>query len=398
MDNMFKLYFKNKNEYNNIYENRYNSENTIHFHFKIENDYAFFYYHNEIMNIIYNINKLDKEVSNILNMLPGIAREEYKKRSLIDEIFFTNEIEGVVSTRKEISEVIDDIESKAKEKNRIHSLVHKYLMLNTNDDNIMNLEDIRKTYDELVLAEIDKKDYPDGALFRKDLVYVKGRSEKILHTGVYPEEKINSILLEGLNILNDENIDLLVRVAIFHYIFSFVHPFYDGNGRTDRYISSLYLKKYYNSIISYRLSLTIKESINNYYEAFKMTNSKYNKGDITTFVFEFVNIVKTAFEKTINYLSQKRTLLGEKKNLLDELTVVKEEKINNELKNILYILMQVDIFGEYPINRVNLSNATNLSLPTLNKLLAILEEKELIIKIKKSKAFLYSINTEKFKG
>lgn len=398
MDNMFKLYFKNKNVYNNIYENRYNSENTIHFHFKIEDDYAFFYYHNEIMNIIYNINKLDKEVSNILNMLPGIAREEYKKRSLIDEIFFTNEIEGVVSTRKEISEVIDDIESKAKEKNRIYSLVHKYLMLNTNDDNIMNLEDIRKTYDELVLAEIDKKDYPDGVLFRNNLVYVKGRSEKILHTGVYPEEKINSILLEGLNILNDDNIDLLVRVSIFHYIFSFVHPFYDGNGRTDRYISSLYLKKYYNSIISYRLSLTIKESINNYYEAFKMTNSKYNKGDITTFVFEFVNIVKTAFEKTINYLNQKRTLLDEKKNLLDELTVVKEEKINNELKKILYILMQVDIFGEYPINRVKLSNATNLSLPTLNKLLAILEEKELIIKIKESKAFLYSINTDKFEG
>ena len=129
-----------------------------------------------------------------------------------------------------------------------------------------------------------------------------------------------------------------------------------------------------------------------------MTNSKYNKGDITTFVFEFVNIVKTAFEKTINYLSQKRTLLDEKKNLLDELTVVKEEKINNELKKILYILMQVDIFGEYPINRVKLSNATNLSLPTLNKLLAILEEKELIIKIKESKAFLYSINTDKFEG
>lgn len=398
MDNMFKLYFKNKNEYNNIYENRYNSENTIHFHFKIENDYAFFYYHNEIMNIIYNINTLDKEVTNILNMLPGIARDEYKKRSLIDEIFFTNEIEGVVSTRKEISEVIDDIESKAKEKNCIYSLVHKYLMLNSNDDNIMNLEDIRKTYDELVLAEIDKDDYPDGVLFRKDLVYVKGRSEKILHTGVHPEEKINSILLEGLNILNDDNIDLLVRVALFHYIFAFVHPFYDGNGRTDRYISSLYLKKYFNPIISYRLSLTIKESINNYYEAFKMTNSKYNKGDITTFVFEFVNIVKIAFEKTINYLNQKRAMLDEKKNLLDELIIVKEDKNDIELKKILYILMQVDIFGEYPINRVNLSNATKLSLPTLNKLLAILEEKKLIIKIKESKAFLYSINKEKFKG
>lgn len=396
MENLFKMYFKNKNEYNKIYENRFNSENTIHFDFKIDNNDAFFYYHNEIMNNIFNINKLDKEVTNILNMLPGIAREEYKKRSLIDEVFFTNEIEGVVSTRKEISEVIDDITSKAKEKNRVYSLVHKYLMLNTNDDNINTLSDIRKTYDELVLAEIDKEDYPDGELFRKNLVYVKGKSEKVLHTGVYPEEKINKILSEGLKILNNDNIDILIRVALFHYIFAYVHPFYDGNGRTDRYISSLYLKKYYNPIISYRLSLTIKENINSYYEAFNMANSKYNNGDITTFVYDFVNIVKMAFTKTIDYLNVKKTTLEEKESLLRELIVVEDKKTNDELKKILFILMQVDIFGENPINRINLSKATKLSLPTLNKLLYILEQKELIIKKKDSKAFLYYINEEKF--
>ena len=82
--------------------------------------------------------------------------------------------------------------------------------------------------------------------------------------------------------------------------------------------------------------------------------------------------------------------------MLRELIVVEDKKTNDELKKILFILMQVDIFGENPINRINLSKATKLSLPTLNKLLYKLEQKELIIKKKDSKAFLYYINEEKF--
>ena len=268
---LYKIFVTNsQTEFNKIYENRFNSEATIKFPIKIKNNQSFFFFHNDISNLLNNLRILEKRVNVAYNNLPNVAKIQYIKKSLIDEVQFTNEIEGVISTRKDINDIIEDISINTKTKDRLESIINKYHLI-TNNINIElnNAKDIRDLYDEMLYHEIemdDPKNLPDGELFRKNTVHVFRKSEKFVHEGINPESKIIEYLNESLNILNNQNIDPYIRIALFHYLFAYIHPFYDGNGRLTRFISSYELSKHFIPILGYRLSMTIKENLTRYFE------------------------------------------------------------------------------------------------------------------------------------
>ncbi|SFV75029.1 MloA protein, putative [hydrothermal vent metagenome] len=65
---------------------------------------------------------------------------------------------------------------------------------------------------------------------------------EIIHTPPQ-EEAIIRELLDNLEqyINNEDEVDPLIKMAVIHYQFESIHPFYDGNGRTGRIINILYL-------------------------------------------------------------------------------------------------------------------------------------------------------------
>lgn len=394
-ESLYKLYFIDKNKYHDVYNKRIESENTYLFNFEISQNKAFFFYHKDIMKMVSNISKLDKIVTNILNVLPPVAQTFYIKKSLIDEILYTNEIEGVISTRKEINEILDKISDNVKIKqSKITSLINKYkMLLEQNHGNVNNCNEIRKIYDDLVLYDIvsnDPEDTPDGVIFRKNGVEVKNeRSGRVMHEGVMPEAKIIDMMSDMINFINDASVEPLIRIAIFHYVFSYIHPFYDGNGRTNRFISSLYLKMNYNPIIAFRLSLTIKENKKQYDDAFDNTNSNRNNGDISTFVYEFLNIIEKAYEKTVEYLTVKQKLLIEAENKIINLPLSKTEK------DVLYLLSQVEIFKGEKENIRNISSFIKASEPTTRNAISNLIQLGYVSEEKQGKYKLYSLVIKK---
>ena len=70
----------------------------------------------------------------------------------------------------------------------------------------------------------------------------------------------------------------------------FVHPFYDGNGRMARFISSAYLCKEMDIVSALQVSVSCKKRQSEYYESFKVTNDIRNKGDLTYFIISFLEI------------------------------------------------------------------------------------------------------------
>lgn len=386
------LYYDHKEEYKKLYENRFNSSECVRLNFSIANNPAFFLETPELMKIVVEITRLDKEISQLSHSLPGIALKQYINKCLIDEIVITNNIEGVHSTRKEIGEILDDLEGKSDK--RFFGLVNKYnALMAGNDLSIKNSRDIRELYDEIFLSEITKenpKDAPDGEIFRKGHVDIVDPTQKVIHRGLYPESKIINSMDAAISILNDTNIDPLFRISIFHYLFGYIHPFYDGNGRLNRFISSYYLANTLESIMGYRLSYTIKENISKYYKSFKIVNEEIDQGDITPFIFTYLDFIKESAVNLRDGLTEKAHRLEIFAEQLVNLPYGSDEKYSR----LYYYLLQASLFSEIGISTSELLQYLNISRPTLQKRLNDINKSNLLITEKRDLNKFYQLNLE----
>lgn len=297
-----KLYhYKDINTFKNIAESRKSSEVTCNIGLSIHGNDAFYLNNNEITKLIEDILLLSKELNDNLSNLSDLSINYYMDSFLIDEILITNEIEGVYSTRKEISSVLKKVnETDTKSKIRFYGMVKQYqVLLNDKEIPLKSIEDIRTLYDQIILPIItDKNDIPDGKYFRKGSVSVYSSTQEKEHQGILGEDNIIEHFNRLLKFKDDENIPLLIRIAIIHYYMGYIHPFYDGNGRLSRFISSYLLKDCIPSIACIRLSYAVKENKSKYYNAFKYCNDIFNQGDVTPFIITFLEIVKSAIENT----------------------------------------------------------------------------------------------------
>ena len=358
-ESLGKIYYKNNEKYEDIYQSRFNSEFTIKFDFNIGEHQSFLVINNDILTLVSAIMKSDKNLSKASLGLPPIALKYFLKRCLIDEIQITNEIEGVRSTKREIRALVDT-EEKSKEKKRLYGLVQKYkLLLSDTTFSLDTCEDIRTLYDEFVLAEVEReniKNIPDGKFFRKDMVEIISPSQKVIHKGVFPEEKIIDLLTKALNVLKVIDINPLVKIALFHYMFGYIHPFYDCNGRVSRFISSYLLNKELEKMVGFSLSNSIKNKISKYYDIFKITNEQKNKGDMTPFVIGFLELINDGVENLYNVIESKKEQLDFYQKIINGYA-----DDNKSVINILYILVQNALFDDEGLDVVRLSQITKLS-------------------------------------
>lgn len=370
------LFYKNKDEYDALFQQRISSESTCVLPIKIGEHNAFYCLCPEIHEISLKIMQMDKMVSVIGDELPNAALVQFANKCLIDEIKLTNDIEGVYSTRKELSSVLHEVSSKA-EKRRFYGLLNKYQMLISGSEFPLNTStDIREIYNDLVFKEVAEDcadNIPDGEIFRKDMAEVTTPAHKVIHKGAYPETKIIRLMEQALNVLNQKEIPILIRISIFHYLFGYIHPFYDGNGRTSRFISSYLLSKEFEFLIGFRLSYTIKAHIKEYYDAFKECNDDKNLGDLTPFVIMFLNIVLESFENLYEALEKRKNLLVKYSD------VIENNDMNEDLKKFAYVLIQASLFSNEGITKKQLSIELDISLSTVDKRLAKLRQRGLLL-------------------
>jgi len=376
------VYYEDRAAYERLYQQRLDGESTYRTAFTLENGEPVFAVLTPSLHAAaIAIHEANRRLLACHTALPGTALTLFTRRLIVEEVEQTLDIERVESTRRELMDALEAARGKAKSMAkperalRLEGIVRRYQMLSAEEKDMVALrtpEDVRRIYDELCLPEVVEENpgnAPDGELFRKNEVYVAGKREKPLHTGLLPESKIIMKVQGALEMARDEAIDPLVRAALFHLCLEYIHPFYDGNGRLGRYIASVQLAEALgNPLIGLRLSYTLHAHAQAYYKLFRDALDPLNRGDATEFALKFLGFVREALEALGDTLEAR---LAQHRRVADHI----DERIGNgSTRKAADVLAQAALFGGGSLRVDDLQALSGLSRATVDKALKTLQD------------------------
>jgi len=152
--------------------------------------------------------------------------------------------------------------------------------------------------------------------------------------------------------------DPIVKMAIIHFQFESIHPFYDGNGRTGRIINILYLilEKLQNLPILY-LSRYIIQNKSDYYRLLQEVREKNSWEEWILFM---IKAVENTSKETIELIIQiKELMMNYKHKLRENYKFYSQDLLNNLFKHPYTKI-------EFVVNDLNVSRITAANY--LNKL------------------------------
>lgn len=344
--------------------------------------------------LISKISKDDIVLMRLYENLPYLGQGKFLIDMVSSELHSTNLIEGVRSSKEELAFTTKEVLESTTGENRnlkFYNVIKSYRLLQTGDlKRPEDVKDIRRIYDEITVDGVEEEDFPDGKYFRKKETYVYTSSLEEIHRGITSasgtEEYIALSLNQLLNFINnDSRCNELVENAIFHYYFGYIHPFYDGNGRTARFISSIYLKENYSWLTSLSLSQGTNENRALYLRTFKSTNDISMQGELNYFVDSFLEILNTGQNILIDNLQRKTFLLEEALEKIENDSNINKDE---DLLNIMKVAIQLHLFGQskdyIDVNLLIEQDILNYTNQTIRKKLNYLYEMKLLNKTSKN--------------
>lgn len=232
-------------------------------------------------------------------------KAEYLKSSVLEEAIASSQVEGAATTTKVAFEML---KTERKPRNESEQMIFNNLRAIK-----FITEELEKDLDFEFITEIHKimtantgAEYCSGS-FREAPIFVQDHVDgEIAHTP--PDADVVSYFMQDLcDFANSEKpfIHPIIKASIIHFMFGFIHPFLDGNGRTARALFYWFLlKKEYSLIKNISISRAILNSRIQYDKAFLKTENDDN--DLTYFINYSIKSLRVAFESLINYRDKKK--------------------------------------------------------------------------------------------
>ncbi|AZZ57840.1 Fic family protein [Riemerella anatipestifer] len=204
---------------------------------------------------------------------------------------------------------------------------------------------------------------------------------EVVYTPPQETKAILDLMANLERFINDNSfsdLDPLTKMAIIHYQFESIHPFYDGNGRTGRIINILYLvlQGLLDLPVLY-LSRYITQNKQKYYQVLQGVRSE---NDWESLILYLIKGVEVTAIQTIDLVQNIKTLMQETKYKLrnDLPKLYSQDLLNNLFKN--------------PYTKIEfLEKDLGVSYQTARKYLELLSEHKYLNKIQVGK-YSYYIN------
>ncbi len=200
---------------------------------------------------------------------------------------------------------------------------------------------------------------------------------EVIYTPPTGEVLIRELLSNLENYYNiEDDVDPLIKLAVSHYQFEAIHPFYDGNGRTGRILNITYLIKegLLDSPILYLSSYIIK----NKGEYYRLLNQVTTEGQWSNWILFMLKAVEETSKETLK-------VAMDIKELIDG--TIKEAK---EKAPKIYTKELIEfIFKEVYTKGSHLESEGFGSRKTVSKYLKTLEEIGILTSEKVGKEVIY---------
>jgi Fic family protein len=271
--------------------------------------------------------------SNALGELKGIAKTIPNQAMLINAVVLqeakdSSEIENIITTQDELYKALA---TNGKRPKQVKEVINYRKAIFTGFDLIkkqgfLRLKDIETIQKTIIENNAGIRKMP-GTVLKND------KTGEVVYTPPQEKDEILELLsnfLEHFNIIQDD-LSPLINLAILHYQFESIHPFYDGNGRTGRILNILYLS--INELLDIPilyLSSYINENKSEYYRLLNTVN-KTDKWD--EYILYILKAIEVTSNRTIEKINQIKELLNETIKIAQE----KEPKIyRKELIELLF--------------------------------------------------------------
>ena len=257
-------------------------------------------YDNDGKNLVFCENH--KKISqNAVKLLLKPQDKEYGIKAAEEEIISTCAIESIDFSRDSVRNILKGYAPKDEQENRIMGLKKGFEFICA--DNEITEENIYKLYMTAVGGFLDDADKLKGkSFYRHDDVFVM--SDRVEHKGI-SADKVEFYMKQLIKFINaDDGINDLLKAAVIHFYFCFVHPYFDGNGKMARLLHLWFLiNKGYKSALFIPFSSKIEKTRKNYYDAYTaIENNKKYSGviDVTPFIAYFTeNVYNTITDQTV---------------------------------------------------------------------------------------------------